>query len=217
MTNGSGTGSQVEVVTAYCTQEDVRLLGGFTTEEIDSPTLAGLIQRANRDLFREVAVERVNDDLKPNLKGKWIDGSNQVFYLAHCPVADTSFDAKVDASDLKVFAWTDEKDEATKSQVAVSEVNPDTGRLVLAQAPAASVQKLTADYAYYLRKPDFELFRKAAAFLAAYFAVLHLHGRLPRRLHLPELTVFNDDIGQPFLSQYQRTLDRIRPLSGVSG
>ncbi|MCL0034357.1 hypothetical protein M1N21_00305 [Dehalococcoidia bacterium] len=216
MSDGSGTGSQVEVINSYCTQEDVRLLGGFTTEEIDSSTLASLIERANRDLFREVTVERINETLKPNLKGEWIDGVNRVFYLAHCPVADTNFDARVDASDLKVYAWADKKDEATRTEVAISEVNPGTGRLVLAQAPAATVQRLTADYAYYLKKPDFELFRKAVAFLAAYFAVLHFHARLPRRVHLPELTVFNDDIGQPFLSQYQRTLDRIRPLSGVS-
>lgn len=202
---------------SYSTVADVRLLGGFTAQEIDDATLASFIERAEQELLSAVAVRRRGEDLKPTPKGEWIDGANRVFYLAHKPVADTNFDAVVDAADLKVYAWTDPEEEATKAEITVSEVNPETGRLVLAQAPTTTIQRLTADYAYYLAQADWGLFRLASAFLAAYFAVLHLHARLPRRVHLPELTVFNDDLGQPFLSQYHRTLDRIRPLSGVSG
>jgi len=202
---------------AYSTVADVRLLGGFPAQEIDDAALASLIERAEQELLAVVAVRRTDEDLKPTSKGEWIDGVNRVFYLAHKLVADTNFDAVVDASDLKVYSWTDEQDEATKVEVVVAEVIAETGRLVLSAPPPVTVKRLTADYAYYLAHADWGLFRLASAFLAAYLAVLHLHARLPRRVHLPELTVFNDDLGQPFLSQYQRTLDRLRPLSGVSG
>lgn len=202
---------------AYSSIADVRLLGGFSAQELDDGTLADLIARADRELLSAVAVWCRDEDLRPTPKGQWIDGTNRVFYLAHRPVADTNFDATVDANDLKVYAWTDGEDETTKSQVAVSQVNPATGRLVLAVAPQGGVRRLTADYAYYLAHPDWELFRLASALLASYLAVLHLHARLPRTIKLPELYVSSEGIGAPFLTRYNQTLDRLRPLAGVAG
>ena len=199
---------------AYADETEVRFLSGLSAEEIDKTTLKFLINRALRVFFEEIAVFVSNRELKPSLKGVYVNGTNREFYTAHLHIADGNLDGIIDASDVAVFCWTDPQDEGTKAAVAVSSIIPETGRLILAAAPPATVKKLTADYWHYLREPNWDLFRMAHSYLSAYFAILHLNARLPRRLRLPELTVFAEDLGKPFLDEYHKILSKLVPVVG---
>jgi len=201
---------------AYATISDVRLLSGLTVDEISDTDLSSLIDYADRKVLQEITIPRIQEDLKPNLKGEFIDGINKVFYLQHSPIADINRDSSVTVDDIKVYAWTDSQDEGTKSLVTVSSIEPETGRVELASAPSTEIKKLTADYSFYLgNTPDWSLLKAVSSYFTAYLAMVKLKGKTPVKYSLGRLRVTDEVSGGKFLREALRLLHQLRNQMAV--
>jgi len=202
----------------YATRSGVRLIGGFTPNEISDKDLDYLCDYADKQIVRELTIYHENEDLKENLKGEYIDGKNKVFYTKQAPIADSDFDAIVSTGDVRVFAWTDAQDEATKSQVAVSKVTAYSGRIELVSAPSKDIKKLTCDYRSYLAYFELRDLEFVANLLAAYLAQMKIVGRLPTRVMLGrDLRVTHKDAGNMFYEQYRKALNELKTRESELG
>jgi len=202
----------------YASASGVRLIGGFTTAEIDDKDLGYLCSYADKQVLRELTIYHENEDLEPNLKGEYIDGQNKVFYVKEPPIADLDFDMNVTTGDVKVFIWTDQHDEASKSLAAVSGVNAYSGRIELVSAPSKDIQKITCDYRSYLAHFELRDLEYVANLLAAYLAQMKIVGRLPTRVFLGrELRVTHKDAGSMFFEQYRKALNELKTRDSILG
>ena len=151
-------------VNRLCNPEQVRLRLGLTIEEAPDETVYNYIDRAQKDLRRDIAYWKFDDVLTGT-----IDGSNTTFSTSEIYIADRYFDNTVTIADIEVYGWTDSDNPATKSSLTITTIYPEYGKVVLSTAPSTSYEQITATYYYYGVPVDFTLIPEACADLAAYY------------------------------------------------
>jgi hypothetical protein len=192
----------------YCTPDDVRLFSGLEEDDAPDSMLERCIREAEIQVIRDVTIWK--DDVL--LKGD-IDGSNTNFYVINYPIADMDADKVIDENDVVVHQWTNGDDKDDKSEVAVSSVVSDEGRIVLTSAPDdTTVDKLTVDYRYYLKPVDWDLIERATALYAGYIATKKVYQLKPKKIKIGSLQIeYGDPWKRDILVDYKHT---IRTING---
>jgi hypothetical protein len=168
----------------YCTIQDIRDVTNLSESDITDANICRLIALAGQHLNQQISVyiedERVSsiDDEKTND----INGTNTTFYTVYYPVGDFNNTFKVTTSDIKVYEIDSSTTPATRTELTVSSITPNTGGFVLSTAPTAD-KKLLLTYRYVpLSVSDpHPLIRLACMFLTAAFAYQKINvGKSPR-------------------------------------
>ena len=194
----------------YVEPSEIYDISGYDETEIATGIVGKLIDYAESEVERQISIRAVDEDLEPNLDGVGINGSNKTFYTKYYPIADINRDSLVNASDVIVYVWADEQDEATKTPVTVSTVDADSGRIVLGIAPTDDKERISSDYSYHRVPVNYSLVSKAITFLSAYLCTMRMAGRLPLSYTLGRaLRVNRKEMGRPFLKEYYQILNLI--------
>jgi hypothetical protein len=147
-----------------CNPEDVRKKLALTLDEASDELLYSYIDDAQIEILGDIAIKVTDETLTGD-----INGSNTTFETSGTFIADRNFDKTITASDVTLYAWTNEDDPSTKSTIAVSTVYDLYGKIVATTAPPSTIEKVTADYYYYSGPADQTLLSKSCAILAAYY------------------------------------------------
>ena len=193
----------------YVTPDEVReLILGVDSEDAPDHVLNRYIEYAQQVVIRDIA-SWVWDE-QPSGS---IDGSNRVFTLSNCYIADTDGDAEVTGADIKVKGW---KEDGTYDELQVESVVPETGQFTLAKAPDPSVYKrLTVDYAHYQRQVDFNLVKLACALYAAILWLIREHSLMPLKFKIGGRKGFETGYGYTYPTYpYDKFLERYYDIIG---
>ncbi len=202
------------ITLSYADLSFIRDLTNLPQDEIDDPTLETIRERAEQKLIKDITIEKNQEELKGNLNGTYINGSNNTFYTHHTPIADTNADESIDSNDVTVHVWAERDDEGTRSEISVDSVTADTGRVILGSSPASDDDKITINYSYYNAPdvPDWNLVEMASAFLTGYLGSVKLRGAVPSKYSIGDLSIDEELPGKPFLREYRSTINDIRNL-----
>lgn len=139
----------------YATIEDVRLLTNLSTTDISDAILSGILEKTISEINSKISVlitrERIQyiDSTRQNK----IDGSNTTYYIQNWEgkyIADRNDDAVVGPADVTVYQVAPG---GVETELTVSSVDSDDGKIVLSSAPASGV-KLYITYAYTKLNPN---------------------------------------------------------------
>jgi len=156
----------------YTTPDKVRMILGLTPTEVSDATINQHLTYIDKKVIKDISTIAV--DMK--LDGE-IDGSNKIFFTEHRYLADQDGDKVISPNtDIKAYTWTSydpsDLDYTKRTQVTISSIDPDIGKIVLEKAPPSSIQAVTADYAFYSRRVDWTLVELAASLYGAYRIVI---------------------------------------------
>lgn len=155
---------------SYAELDDIRSISGLTTTDVSDDVLYDLAYFASRQVIRDTTIRVFKEELDGN-----IDGSNKEYQIHHNEIADTNYDAVVDASDVTVY--TGEYDGTTGfmeyTEVTVSSVNKVDGIITLSSAPD-DVDIIVADYSFTVPNIDYTILGWAVGRYTAYIALKRL-------------------------------------------
>ncbi|MHC1572280.1 MAG: hypothetical protein ACXQTL_05985 [Methanosarcinales archaeon] len=186
--------------------ELVRDVSGLRENEVSDDVLRRLIERAEREILRDITVEVKYG----SLSGR-INGSNATFYTQYAPIADSNFDGVVNTSDVTLYT-VEEDNFGNKryTKAAIASLDPDLGKVVFASPPSDDVDGIAVDYHYYLNRVDQAQVEYACALYAGLMGVRYLYGRLPSRFTLGRLRIDTDDLGRNLRRDLIAVLDRLK-------
>lgn len=169
-------------MTSYCSTTDVRLMIGISTlstdpDWISNETLQNYIDKSGPLLLRDISVLKVDEVLSGN-----IDGSNTTFETSCYPIADQDYDSTINANDVTLYSWTDSDDPSTKSELTISTVYANDGKIVVNAAISSDVDQVTASYRFYRQDSmDFSALVTAQSYLAGWLFVSSEYDLLPEK------------------------------------
>lgn len=207
----------------YCTPDDVRLISGLTTTNINDTYLAELIEystaQINSDINISVIREKVEwiDDTREND----IDGSNTIFYVQNWKdyfIADYDNDGNIDIGDVITYKVASD---GTETTTTVSSITASAGKFVLETAPESEYD-LYVTYAYspVLEDPPHPLVKLAAAQLAASLAYTKIDVTKIQSFTVGKIKVAKQSQAfQQFYDQYRQTIHKINthPIQKIEG
>ena len=200
---------------SYCTVQDVKdvmdVPSSVTDEQIFRLSRIASTQ-VNSDILTHVYKERVQwvDQVKTND----IDGSNTDFYTKNFPLGDLDSDYKVDENDVHVFKVREVSSVLTETEVTVSSVDIDDGKITLSSAPESD-SELYITYCYtprhYPVDPVHDLIRRATAYLTAFMLKNKIQDEsIVSRYTLDRLTVVKmADTARHDYNKYRELIDTI--------
>jgi hypothetical protein len=135
--------------TGYCTIDDVRTITNLTETDISDANMCSLISMAGQMLNHEISVYIEDETIGSidEVKENTIDGANVTYYTYYYPIGDFNNTFKVDISDVKVYEIDSSTTPATRTQLTVSSITPNTGQFTLSIAPTAD-KELLVTYRY---------------------------------------------------------------------
>jgi len=157
---------------AYCSIDDVKEIVDVPSSVTDI-SIFKLARIASLQINHDIQVHVYKEKIEyiDNIKTNDIDGSNKTFYTKHWPIGDMNNDFMVDEDDVKVYKVRVVNGEEVETEMTVSSVDAENGKIVLEDAPESdSVLYVTYVYTprHYPVWPTHELIRKAAAYLTAF-------------------------------------------------
>lgn len=146
----------------WTTPDDLRKLLKISPEELPDAEAVYYIEKAQNIVRADTGV----DILLIKLEGS-IDGVNRIYRAPVVPIGDKNFDLVVDHNDVDVYGFLEEENEASKEALEVESVSPNTGLIVLKNAPLGYVD-IRASYvnSWIIENP--EGIRTATALMAGY-------------------------------------------------
>ena len=169
---------------AYCSVEDVKYVTDVPSDvtDIEIFKLARIASmKINEDIQTHVFREKI--EYIDNIKTNKIDGSNKVFYTKNFPVGDMNNDYMVDETDVKVYKQRIVSGEYTETELTVSSVDAENGKITLQDAPESdSILYVTYVYTprHYPVYPAHELVRRATAYFTAFLLKTRITGEVTR-------------------------------------
>jgi len=185
----------------YADPRSVRHYAGLNEDDVPDGDLDFYIDEADRMVFRDVAIEVIDEDLSGN-----INGTNSTFDTCHRYIADTDYDCAVGSTEVTVYGWGKAGSLDTRVALTVSSINPTEGKIYLASAPSATYDVLTINYYYYKTKPKWNILKRAANFYAAYDFIFAEYLLIPIAQRRGALSWRH---ARPYRDLYQRYLDAI--------
>jgi len=184
----------------WTTPEDVRRILNVTVDQLSDAEANEFIEKAQNYVRLDTGVFLKYADLKGS-----IDGTNKVFFVEQVPIGDGDFYFDVDPLDVTVWAFTDEKDESTKTELSVSHVSPETGRIELTTAPSPDYKVLKIDYWHSWVLEFKKAIEEATTFITAYFFLISQFAFIPLEFSLGDLRYkFKGPRGTPAVFPYNR-------------
>ena len=166
----------------YCTVDDVRHICNLTTNDITDTQICNLIEYTTRELNADINVHHEEErlDYINSVKDNELNANNTTFYTEDYPIGDNNDDGAVDTTDITV--WEYSSDGESRSQVTVSSIVPNEGKLVLSNAPASDViLKVTYKSCQRSASDPHALIPVAAALLTTAWAYTKINvGKAPR-------------------------------------
>jgi hypothetical protein len=182
---------------------------------LDSTT----IPNTEADKYIDWAQEVLRKLLEVDVVGEELalDETNNYLYVEHPWIADTNWDGIVDKNDVKVWGWTDQDDESTKTALTVSTVYEGTGQIVLESGQNPSdYDKITVDYSYFTCQPNWALISLATAQMAAWLWVQKELLLVPSTWVVGPVRISHGYPWKHLWESLQLTLNQIRTY-GISG
>ena len=184
---------------AYCTIDDVKEIMDVpsTITDISIFKLARIASlHLNQDIQVHVYKEKI--EYIDNIKTNKINGTNKVFYTKNWPIGDMDNDFMVDEDDVTVYKVRTVNGEETETEVTVSSVDAENGKITLESAPESdSVLYVTYVYTprhYPVWPNTHELIRRATAYLTAFLLKNKMQDEsLITRYTIDRLTIVRSD------------------------
>lgn len=165
----------------FTTEQDIRDLLGLTIDDAPDDVLSPFITKAQYVILHYIQIQIQDEVVSLDTTGTTIALSNQY-------ISDTNFDKVVNASDVKVYGWSDTENVGSRSTLTVSTIYPDHGIVVLS-ADASSYDQVTVDYSYYTCAIDWNLLGMAAAYYAGMLWVAKEEFLVPEDLTIGNIRV----------------------------
>jgi len=190
----------------YASTADVRMLCGFTVDEVNDTDLQYYIDKATNLIIEHISIPRIDEELSGS-----IDGINTTFNTSYCPIADTDGDTDVDSGDLTVYGWTDSDDPSTKSTLSVQRVYARDGIIVLSSAPSVNIEKITCDYNYTLEENiPWDLVKIACSYLTGFLFIVKEWLLIPDSYSLGAIRFKHTRPYLHYLEQYYNIMSMIK-------
>lgn len=196
-----------------CNPQDVRKKLALTEDEAPDETIYSYIDDAQKDVVKDISIRVTDESLEGN-----INGSNTTFTTtAGTFIADRNFDNTVTTTDISIYTWIDSDDPSTKVAATVSTIYANYGKVVLSVAPAATVEKVTADYRYYSAPVDTEVVTEACAYLAAYYYANSEISLMPKQWMHGAYRFMKTNEYKDLLVEYWKKIDRLTGSASERG
>ena len=200
----------------WTTADDVRLLTGLTTTQIDDADLNSLIEVAQKEVLLNInqnvtrePVEFIDDTRKNE-----INNSNTIFYIKNWEgnfISDYDFDLTVDTSDVVVVSVDSDGIETSET---VDSIVYSAGKFVLSTAPDEVDLLVSHAYSAFDPVTPDPLLKLATEFLAASYAYMRIGFNEDKKVKFgnTEIKTGTDSKGN-YLTFYNKYLDLMRQLN----
>lgn len=208
---------------AYASVNDVRLLTGLSTNDINDADLTSIIAFATYQVNSDIQVTVVREKVEyiDNTRQNDINSSNTTFYVKTWKdyyIGDANNDGAVTVSDLTVYLVSSD---GTETTTTVSTITANSGKFVLSAAPAGG-KDMYVSYSYSpvsMSDPN-ALVKTATAYISGAISYLKINPRKLQSYSIGKLRVSKQAKAyDEYYDKYKQIIHQIknRPLKKITG
>lgn len=197
---------------AYTTPSAVREVSNISSDRLDNTELQSLCDRASKRVNRRLSIDQSERVMRISTwRRNKINGTNKTFFTKEYPLGDKSGDFSIGTADVKVYSIGTTT--GTRTLYTVSNINGETGKVVLSTAPP-SYHSVYMEYQSVPLQITHDLVQEATTYLTAGLAMLRLHGRSIKEYTLGSMKIKKENVGGEFFQEYEKIMNDIRSERG---
>lgn len=205
---------------AWTSTNDVKLLTGLTTTDLDTDDLNSLIDIAQKEVLLQINNKVIREPIEyiDETRANKIDGSNKTYYIKNWKgnfISDYNYDLAVDISDLNLISVDGD---GIESSVSVDSVTYDEGKFIVTTEQNNVDLYLTYVFSYFDPVTPNPLLKLATEYLAGAYAYMRIDSSQKKQVKFGNVTITNG-IGKEsaYNFLFNKYMDIIRQLNENSG
>jgi len=204
----------------WASTNEVKLLTGLTESDIDADDLKSLIGIAQKEVLMQINNKVVRESVQyiDSTRQNEIDGSNKTYYIKNWKgnfLSDYNYDFSVDTSDITMYSVDGS---GTETEVAITSVTYDEGKIVVTTAQENVELYITYVYTYFNPVTPDPLLKLATEYLAGAYTYMRINSSQKKQVKFGNVTITNGigkDSAYSFL--FNKYMDIIRQLNENTG